>query len=399
MCGNKHGDNPDFGDADSLVTIDIDAVTSNWQTLNSRNGASTETAAVVKADGYGLDAARLAPCLADAGCRTFFVMSLAEAVALRAALDETRHSGTAIYTLSGCHAGQEAGFRAHRITPVINSLEQLQRLMATGDQWQVAIHVDTGMTRLGLDRTELATLRDMMTAPGEKGQGGLGKVTPCLVMSHLASGEDRQDPANAQQLADFNNLRALFPDVPASLGNSAGTLLGSDYAFQMTRPGIALYGLHPAGMDTKGVQEDEAALLQPAVTWQARILQHRHARKGDAVGYNGTYVLERDSRIATVGVGYADGYPRSLGNRAKVVIGGQTAPVVGRVSMDSITVDVTDIEAGLVADAGHATVLGAGYSLAQMAADAGTIGYEILTQLGRRPKRRFKGGQKRETEA
>ena len=395
MCDQTMSDSPDFGDADSLITIDIDAVVANWQALDAYSGAATETAAVVKADGYGLGAAPLAPSLAAAGCRTFFVMSLAEAVALRTALDQAGHSGAAIFTLSGCHPGQEPGFRAHSITPVINSLEQLHRLMATGEPWQVAIHLDTGMTRLGLDRAELESLKAIMNGGGN----ALGSITPCLLMSHLTSAEDLRDPASARQLDDFNTLRTLFPDVPASLGNSAGTLLGPEYAFSMTRPGIALYGLHPAGMDAEGVQADQATLLTPAVTWQARILQHRTAAKGDAVGYNGTRVLDRDSRIATVGVGYADGYPRSLGNRAQVEIAGHLAPVIGRVSMDSITVDVTEIDAEDVDAAGHATVLGPGYSLAQMAADAGTIGYEILTQLGQRPARRFKGGQKQETGA
>lgn len=392
-------DSPHFGDADSVITIDIDAVTANWQTLDRHNGEATETAAVVKADGYGLGAARLAPYLADAGCRTFFVMSLAEAITLREALDEAGHDSAAIFTLSGCHAGQEEGFRTYRVTPVINSLEQLRRLAVTGDAWRVAIHVDTGMTRLGLDAKELATIRTMMTEEAGGHEYGPGAVVPCLLMSHLTSAEDLKDPASARQLADFQCLREIFPDVPASMGNSAGTLLGPDYAFSMTRPGIALYGLHPAGLDAGAAQEHQTAMLTPAVTWQARILQHRHASGGDAVGYNGTYVLDRDSRIATIGVGYADGYPRSLGNRARVMIAGNAAPVIGRVSMDSITVDVTDIEADLVDAAGHATVLGPGYSLAQMAADAGTIGYEILTRLGQRPARRFKGGQKRETGA
>lgn len=395
MRDDSQEDRPDFGGADSLITIDIDAVIANWRTLDHQNGKATETAAVVKADAYGLGALRLGPSLAAAGCRTFFVMSLAEAIALRAALDGSGHGAAAIFTLSGCHAGQETDFRAHRITPVINSMAQLRRLMATGDEWRVAIHVDTGMTRLGLDRAELIALQNMWTGSG----GSLGSVTPCLLMSHLTAAEDLKDPASARQLADFKDITGLFPDVPASLGNSAGTHLGPDYAFAMTRPGIALYGLHPAGMDAEGTQQDEAARLAPAVTWQARILQHRRARQGDVVGYNGTYVCERDSRIATLGVGYADGYPRSLGNRARVVISGRQAPVVGRVSMDSITVDVTDLEADLVNDAGYATVMGAGYSLAQMAADAGTIGYEILTQLGQRPARRFKGGQKGETGA
>ena len=160
----------------------------------------------------------------------------------------------------------------------------------------------------------------------------------------------------------------------------------------LNRPGIALYGLHPAGHEAVEEQIDQAERLRPAVSWQARILQRRSAQAGDRVGYNGTYRLERDSRIVTLGVGYADGYPRSLGNVARVEIAGETAPVVGRVSMDSITVDVTGIAESRIATVDHATVLGSGYELAQMARDAGTIGYEILTQLGRRPERRYIGG-------
>ena len=382
-------DNPDFGTADSLITIDIDAITGNWNMLDSRNGDATETAAVVKADGYGLGAAALVPYLANAGCRTFFVMSLAEAVTVRHALDDAGYAKTRIFTLSGCHAGQEDDFNTFRINPVINSIEQLQRLAASNHRWDAAIHVDTGMTRLGLDRAELDSLKAIL----EDGGHALGGISPCLLMSHLTASEDPHDDASARQLAAFTKVREMFPDVPASLGNSGGTLLGGEYRFDMTRPGIALYGLHPAGIDAEGVQMEEAAALTPAVIWQARILQHRTALAGDAVGYNGTHILERDSRIATVGVGYADGYPRSLGDRAQVEIAGHLAPVVGRVSMDSITIDVTDIDPDKVDAAGHATLLGPAYGLAQMAHDAGTIGYEILTQLGQRPKRCFKGGQ------
>ncbi len=382
-------DNPDFGTADSLITIDIDAITGNWNMLDSRNGDATETAAVVKADGYGLGAAALVPYLASAGCRTFFVMSLAEAVTVRHALDDAGYAKTRIFTLSGCHAGQEDDFNTFRINPVINSIEQLQRLAASNHRWDAAIHVDTGMTRLGLDRAELDTLKAIL----EDGGHALGGISPCLLMSHLTASEDPHDDASARQLAAFTKVREMFPDVPASLGNSGGTLLGGEYRFDMTRPGIALYGLHPAGIDAEGVQMEEAAALTPAVIWQARILQHRTALAGDAVGYNGTHILERDSRIATVGVGYADGYPRSLGDRAQVEIAGHLAPVVGRVSMDSITIDVTDIDPDKVDAASHATLLGPAYGLAQMAHDAGTIGYEILTQLGQRPKRCFKGGQ------
>ncbi|MGC6454787.1 MAG: alanine racemase [Candidatus Puniceispirillaceae bacterium] len=388
-----------FGQADSLITIDLDAITHNWRILDSLSGSGTETAAVVKADGYGLGATVIAPALAQAGCRTFFVMSLAEAAALRAALDDAGQPDRRILALGGCHAGQEADFDSHCITPVVNTLEQYQRLATRGRAAErpmaAALHIDTGMTRLGLDRDELAWLQAAL----ETGANEIDGVAPCLLMSHLSASEDLNDVASARQLADFMMLRRPLPDMPASLANSGGCFLGASYQFDLTRPGIALYGLHPAGADMTGLQTSQSASLRQAVIWQGRILQHRRAAAGDAVGYNGTHMLSRDSRIATIGVGYADGYPRSLGNVASVEIGGKMAPVVGRVSMDSITVDVTDIDEAVVDGAGHATLLGESYPLAEMARDAGTIGYEILTQLGRRPARRFKGGQKRQSEA
>ena len=382
-----------FGQADSLITIDLDAIVHNWRTLDSLSNSRTETAAVVKADGYGLGAAMVASPLAAAGCRTFFVMSLSEAVALRTALTGDGFSDCRILTLSGIHHGQLDDYATHCITPVINNIDQFQYLAASGQhsgqQVAAALHIDTGMTRLGLDRDEVAWL----CAAYESDESSIRGVAPCLLMSHLSASEDLHDAASARQLDDFTALRDRLPGMPASLANSGGSFLGEPFHFDLTRPGIALYGLHPAGADMTGPQPDEANSLKPAVTWQARILQHRRASAGDAVGYNGTHMVTRDSRIATLGVGYADGYPRSLGNRAKVEIGGQMAPVVGRVSMDSITVDVTDIEEAVVDSAGYAMLLGNRYPLAAMARDAGTIGYEILTQLGRRPARRFKGGQ------
>jgi len=383
-----------FGRADSLITIDLDAITHNWRALDKLAGAATETAAVVKADGYGLGASAIAPPLAAAGCRTFFVMSIAEAALLRTTLAEAGFADCRILTLGGCHAGQEDDFAAADITPVINNIEQYHRLAEKGRRAGTAVtaalHIDTGMTRLGLDRDQVSWLRAALAAADERLDG----VAPALLMSHLSASEDRDDAASARQLADFIALRDSLPEMPASLANSGGCFLGAPYHFDLTRPGIALYGLHPAGADATDGQSAEAQRLRPAITWQARILQQRRADAGDAVGYNGTHGLTRASRIATLGVGYADGYPRSLGNRAKVEIGGKVAPVVGCVSMDSITVDVTDIDETVVNEAGVATLLGDAYPLAEMARDAGTIGYEILTQLGRRPERRFKGGQK-----
>jgi alanine racemase len=380
---------PDFGHADSVITVDLGAIVENWRYLDSLSGPLTETAGVVKANAYGLGADKVAPALAKAGCHTFFVMSLDEAVALRRALTASGHDNCRILALGGCHAGQQAAFRETRITPVINSLEQLQHwrdaALVKGGGSGAALHLDTGMTRLGLDPEETAWLLRRI----EDGEAPLAGIDVELVMSHLTAGEDLADKTSDRQLASFARLRAALPDLPASLANSGGTLRGGGFHMALNRPGIALYGLHPAGLDTTGDQSDQAASLHPAVTWQARILQRRTAAAGDRVGYNGTHQLQRDSHIFTLGVGYADGYPRSLGNLATVTIAGMAAPVIGRVSMDSITVDVTDLDQARLATASHAEILGAGYTLARMAGDAGTIGYEILTQLGQRPARRY----------
>ncbi len=394
MSGTMISDAPDFGHADSVITIDHGAIVANWRFLDSLSGQHTETAAVVKADAYGLGAATLAPALAAAGCRTFFVMSLAEALALRAALPGSGQgegrTGCRIFVLGGCHPGQEADFVTSDIMPVINSLDQLARwrdasaLSRAGSPPGAALHVDTGMTRLGLDPGETAWLMDRING-GDNPLAGMGIQ---LLMSHLSAGEDLADDANDSQLASFDRLCATFPDLPASLANSGGTLRGGPFNMALNRPGIALYGLHPAGLDGTTEQTAQARNLRPAINWQARILQRRNANTGDRVGYNGTHQVTRDSRIFTLGVGYADGYPRSLGNRAMVTIAGMPAPVIGRVSMDSITVDVTGLDDERLASATSAEILGDGYSLAQMANDAGTIGYEILTQLGRRPLRR-----------
>ena len=375
--------------ADSLLTIDISAIVANWRTLDTRSGTSTETAGVVKADAYGLDATQVAPQLAAAGCQTFFVMSLAEAVTLRTSLGQAGHGTARILTLSGCHKGQEADFIHHDIMPVINSVQQAGRLdtfaRESGSKISAALHFDTGMSRLGLDAQETDWIIDRM-ADDHNAFAGLDFQ---IVMSHLTSAEDTLDDANKVQLDQFQRIRTFFSQATASLANSGGILLGKAFHQDLTRPGIALYGLHPADTnDDIGVGPD-AGLLKPAVTWQARILQLRQVSAGDKVGYNGTHQMTRDGQIMTLGVGYADGYPRALGNRAKVVVAGREAPVVGRVSMDSITVDVTDIPAQILEHQTMATVLGETYPLARMAADAGTIGYEILTQLGRRPERRF----------
>ena len=261
-----------LGNADSLITIDIGAIAANWLYLDSLSPGTTETAAVVKADAYGLGAAMIAPPLAGIGCRSFFVMSLAEAVTLRTALTDKGFRDARIFALGGCHHGQEGDFTANGVTPVINSLPQLDRwrewALEAKTRLPAALHIDTAMTRLGLDADEVAHLKDQLQIDGH----WLDAVDLCSVMSHLSASEDPADPTNDRQLADFTDLAAAFAGVPLSLANSGGVLRGGGFHMALTRPGIALYGLHPAGHEAAREQIDQAAKLQPAVTWQARIL-------------------------------------------------------------------------------------------------------------------------------
>ena len=368
-----------FKNADSAITIDLDAITANWRFMDGLSAPTTKTAAVLKANGYGLGSGRVATALAGAGCERFFVASLNEAIELRAVFRDMGHCNLPIMVLHGVQPGQEADFKAHHLEPVLNDLEQISRwrlyAAKTGTKLPALLHFDTGMTRLGLDADQANWLVQNRQA--------LKDLELTYVMSHLVSGELIDDPVNARQLERFNKFHRSFSTTPASLANSAGAFLGSDYHFSMTRPGIALYGIHPL--------EDLDSPLQPAFDWQARIIQIRNAAAGDKVGYGGTYQLERDSQIATLGVGYADGYRRQLGGMASVLIGGRPAPVIGRVSMDSITVDVTGFDQKSLRD-GTASLVHADYCVEKMARDVGTIPYEIMTSLGHRAERHYLGG-------
>jgi len=379
----------DFANADSLITIDLDAIAANWRYLDSLSGPGTQTAGVIKANGYGLGAIPVAKRLSEAGCRLFFVMSIEEGIAVRQALAGSPHEPDAICCLSGCHQGQEDAFITHGLTPVINDLTQMARLSMfakrRNSSVRAALHIDTGMSRLGLNRDETDWLIEHM----QDGVNALEAIELTHMMSHLSTAENPSAAANAAQLNDFRALAPFFPGVRRSLANSGGILLGRDWHFDMTRPGIAVYGEHPAGAKPDIEAPSEGGALSSVVRWDARILQLRNAASGDTVGYGGTHVLTRDSRIATVGVGYGDGYPRCLGGIANVQIAGHSAPVIGRVSMDSMAIDVTDIPDALLQPDPAVNLLGPHYTPSMMANDAGTISYEILTGLGSRPARRY----------
>ena len=247
------------GYADSTITVNLDAIVANWRFLDSLSAPSTKTAAMVKANGYGLDSGAVATALAAAGCPLFFVASLGEAIELRQHFNKIGINVMPIMVLHGAQIGQEDALAANQLVPVLNDLEQISRwrLFAnkTGMTLPALLHFDTGMTRLGLDGDQADWLI--------QNRGALDGLDIAYVMSHLVSGELADDPVNARQLASFNELRSWFAGVPASLANSAGCLLGKDYHFQMTRPGIALYGVHPL--------ETRIPDLQPVFDWQARI--------------------------------------------------------------------------------------------------------------------------------
>jgi alanine racemase len=363
----------------AILTIDLDALAANYRRLRELAGPA-ECAAVVKADAYGIGMAEAAPVLWRAGCKIFFVATLAEAKALRSLLPEA-----VIYMFSGLLPGTAAMFRTHDLRPVLNSAEEIKEWAtysaSVGEKLPCAVHVDSGMNRLGLSAHEVeavASARDLWTA-----------MTLSLVMSHLACADDPTHPKSETQLQAFDRLRALLPDSIASLANSAGILLGRSYAYDLVRPGIALYGGHP--------QRQGPNPFQPVVHLAGRILQVRTVAPGETVGYGATRTLRRASRVATVAVGYADGFFRALstkdGTEGLVVsIGGHAAPVLGRVSMDLISVDVTGVPEALSQRGAWVELIGPNVTAQEFAARAGTIDYEVLTNLGRRALRRYIGG-------
>ncbi|MGQ9370774.1 alanine racemase [Azospirillum sp. ST 5-10] len=354
-----------IGRAGAVLTIDLDAVVANWRQLRDRV-APAACAAAVKADAYGLGAARVAPALWDAGCTTFFVAQLDEALALRAVLPDAE-----ILSLGGLPAGSENEVAEAGIVPVLNHLGEIDAWAAfarrRGAALTAAVHLDTGMNRLGLGPDEL----DALAAAPER----LAGLDLRLWISHLACAE-KDTAMNAEQLARFRAARARLPAAPASLANSSGIFLGPAYHFDLARPGCALYGVNPT--------PDSPNPMRGVVRLDARVLQVRPVDRSMTVGYGATHRVAGSGKIATIAVGYADGYLRSLGGRGCVFVGDEPAPVVGRVSMDLVTVDVTGLPDGAVAPGTLVEVIGPHRPVDTVAADGATIGYEILTGLGPR---------------
>ncbi|MBD3845091.1 alanine racemase [Bosea sp. SSUT16] len=372
-------ESPESGAYGATLTIDLDALVSNWRLLGKRAG--TEAGAVVKADAYGIGIEPAVTALSRAGCRNFFVAHLSEGIRARKVAP-----GATVYILNGLLPGSGGIYAEHELSPVLGSHEELLEWASfrqTGAKVRpAALHVDTAMNRLGLWPGEGLNL-------AREKSGTLAAADIGLLMSHFASSEDEADPANARQIAAFAEIAAVFPELPASLLNSSGHFLKDCPSYQLTRPGYALYGGNP----TPGRPNP----MQPVIGLEATIIQTREVEDGTQVGYNGRWTAKGKRKLATICLGYADGYPRN-GSWTDTITGGSAlvagvaCPFVGSVSMDLIIIDVTDAPAGAAQRGASVTLIGGPLDLESVGAGAKTIGYEILTSLGRRYERRYLGG-------
>lgn len=364
------------------LTVRLPAIVANYRTYRRMTGP-TAVAAVVKADAYGMGAARVAPALADAGCDSFFVARLEEGIALRQAVPCAR-----IFVLDGAHPDSVPALLRFSLTPALNSLAEIAAWSAAAcvgrTPLDAVLHVDTGMNRLGLPCDELAIL----SAEHDKRLAGLNLV---LVMSHLACSDEPHNKINAAQLSRFRQALAMLPPAPASLAASHGAMLGLDYHFDLVRPGVALYGADPQSPEGGGRDGKTAPnLMQAAAVLTARVLQVRRIDSGESVGYAAAFRAKRPSMIATVALGYADGIPRALSNKGHAAMRGIRVPIAGRVSMDLTTLDVSDLaEPPRLGE--EVELLGDMISLGEVAQAAGTNEYEILTRLRRVPRSYLEG--------
>lgn len=365
--------------AGGVLTLDCGALVENYRRLCAQV-APARAAAVVKADAYGLGARDVVAELAAAGCRDFFVAHLGEALELVAMLRAVDGSQglppPRLYVLNGLMPGAEGACAAAGIVPVINSLGQLRRWAQTaadrGGKLPAVLQFDSGMSRLGMAPEEAGTIAREGLAEG---------LDILAIMSHLASADEPDSPQNDDQLCVLRRVAAAFPDALVSFANSGGAFLGADYHGALARPGLALYG----GAPTAGVRNP----MRPVVRLDVRVIQTRTVPAGTRIGYGGAFVAPAPMRLATLAAGYADGLPRCLGNRGAVWFAGVRLPMVGRVSMDSLIVDATALPEGALAEGALVELIGPHQSLEDLAEAAGTIAYELLTQLSRRYHRRY----------
>ncbi|WP_082469928.1 MULTISPECIES: alanine racemase [unclassified Methylobacterium] len=350
------------------LTIDLAAIAENWRRLGAQ-APHIPCAAVVKADAYGCGLDVVAPVLWQAGCRTFFVAHASEAIIARSLLPEAT-----IYVLNGLAPGSGPILAAHTLRPVLGSREELEEWVALGAEagrpLAAALHIDTGMNRLGLTVPEALALAGDPIIPA----AGID-----LLMSHLVSAERPDEAINRRQCEDFDAVRRAFPGIPGSFANSSGCYLGAGIANDMLRPGYALFGGNP--------MPGRPNPMRPVVRLEARIAQIRDVETGDSAGYNSRWTAPGPRRLATLSIGYADGYPRSASGRGHALVGGVPCPIVGLISMDLIILDVTDAPEARRGE--PAVLIGDSLDVDSVGHAAGTIGYEILTGLGSRYVRRY----------
>jgi len=343
--------------ATATLTIDLDAIAANWRALDRMSGPEVQTAAMVKADAYGLGVTRVAHALAHAGARRFFVACAEEGATVRQSLGP----GPQIAVLSGHMPGDTEMIQNLDLTPILCSLDQITRHLETLPGHPFGVQLDTGMNRLGIKMPEWQAVASILLKAG-----------PELLLSHLACSDDPDHPLNETQLRAFHDMTD-GTDLPRSLSATGGILLGARYHFDLTRPGIGLYGGLPHATAT------------PALRLSLPVIQTREVAIGETVGYSATWSATRPSVVATVAGGYGDGLPRSLSDQVPLWDGDQPCPLIGRVSMDLITVDITN----LPKVPRHLDILGPHQTVDALAVAAGTIGYEILTALGPRYARRY----------
>lgn len=362
--------------AGAVLTIDLDAVRANYRQLRERGApARAACGAVLKADAYGLGMGPVAQALVREGCRHFFVAHLDEGIRLRRLVP----ADCTIHVMHGAMPGTARDCVAHDLVPVLNDPGQVAEWRALarelGRELPAALQVDTGMSRMGLAAVDLERLR--------QDPAWLEGIAPRLLMSHLACADEPAHPLNARQRQRFDEVRALLPGVPASLANSSGVFLGGAWHYDLLRPGCALYGINP--------QPGYPNPLAQAVSLAARVVQLRTVAAGDIVGYGARYVAPGERRIATISIGYADGWLRALTGRSQAFVDGVAVPFAGTVSMDSITLDVTGIPEDRIAPGRTVDLLCPQQTVDDVALQAGTIGYEVLTRLGGRFARRYLG--------
>lgn len=359
--------------ASGYLTIDMAALTRNYKRLAAAV-APSKAAAVVKANAYGLGADRLAPKLYAHGCRHFFVAQFVEALRLRPLLPVD----AAVFVLNGLQPGNEFACARDGIVPVINSLEQWRQWGSTaktlGRTLSAALQFDTGMSRLGVPPEDRATLADLVRT--ESG------INILFVMSHLASADDADSDQNHDQQAEMARIAVEFSQFDTCFANSGGIFLGKAFHGALARPGVALYGGAPTA--------ERANPMEPVVSLDVIVVQTRTVPSGARVGYGASHVTTHETRLATIAAGYADGLPRALSSRGAVYCDGIRLPIVGRVSMDSITVDISALPEDRLKLGSRVEVLGPHQTLEDVARDAGTISYEILTGLGQRYERHYR---------